>query len=212
MLIRLTAPMSVPFVSSYAFPAVVVLVASLAALAVAGGWMLWQRSERNTRRSPAPAVASPASLPFLASPATESPSAESSSADDLAETVPKAPRRPAARPAPMTGWRLETEHGQRVALTKATVIVGRDPRAPEGVTDAQLVALKDCEFSVSKTHARLDLVDGSWLVTDLHSTNGVRLAVKPAFLPEDRIDVGVPAHAAAHLSFGRLSARILRLS
>lgn len=199
MRIASLARLSAPLVNSYEFPAVIVLVVSLSALAITGAWMLRQRVTR-TSPSTVPPVTS-ASFPQIVE----------SVVDDLAATLPKAPQRAEKRVA-ATGWRLETEHGQRVTLTKPTVIVGRDPRAPEGVTDAQLVALKDCEFSVSKTHARLDLVDGSWVVTDLHSTNGVRLAVKPAFLPEDKIDVGVPAHAAAHLSFGTLSARILRLS
>ncbi|WP_196250704.1 FHA domain-containing protein [Cellulomonas sp. JZ18] len=38
------------------------------------------------------------------------------------------------------------------------------------------MALADATRTLSKTHARLELRDGGWWVTDLGSTNGVVLA------------------------------------
>ena len=105
-------------------------------------------------------------------------------------------------------WKLETAQGQRIELTETTVIIGRNPAMPEGVERAQLVPLRDSDLSVSKTHARLDLVDGTWVVTDLFSTNGVRLAASERFTGDNRLDAGVPSYAEAHVTFGELAARI----
>lgn len=113
-----------------------------------------------------------------------------------------------SRPAAASVWKLETAEGQRIVLTESTVIVGRNPAVPEGVERAQLVPLRDSDLSVSKTHARLDLIDGTWVVTDLFSTNGVRLAASERFTGDNRLDAGVPSYAEAHVTFGELAARI----
>jgi hypothetical protein len=155
--------------------------------------------------NPAPLPApTPAPIPASGPGPIEAPPTAPTASDSILEATVVVPRR--ART-----WKLETDQGQKVELTGTTVIVGRDPAFPAGVTDAQLVSLTDADRSVSKTHARLDLVDGAWLVTDLHSTNGVKLSASPEFVDGDRLDAGVAAHAEAHLSFGDLSARI-RLS
>jgi pSer/pThr/pTyr-binding forkhead associated (FHA) protein len=163
----------------------------------------------NPTALPAPTPAAlpaptPAVLPAPAPGPIEAPPTAPTASDSILEATVVVPRR--ART-----WKLETDQGQKVELTGTTVIVGRDPAFPAGVTDAQLVSLTDADRSVSKTHARLDLVDGAWLVTDLHSTNGVKLSASPEFVDGDRLDAGIAAHAEAHLSFGDLSARI-RLS
>ncbi|QEE60596.1 FHA domain-containing protein [Salinibacterium sp. dk2585] len=119
---------------------------------------------------------------------------------------PSAPAR--ATTAAASVWKLETAQGQRIELTERTVIVGRNPVLPAGVERAQLVPLRDSDLSVSKTHARLDLIDGTWVVTDLFSTNGVRLAASERFTGDNRLDAGVPSYAEAHVTFGELAARI----
>lgn len=72
-------------------------------------------------------------------------------------------------------WQLTPPLGQPIAITSGTVILGRRPtvRAADGA--AQVIAVADGTRTISKTHARLELTDGVWTITDLGSTNGVVL-------------------------------------
>lgn len=72
---------------------------------------------------------------------------------------------------PVVPWRLRTDDGFEVALTASKIVLGRNPASTE--LDVEAIAIPDTSRTLSKTHARLDLVDGAWTVTDLHSTNGV---------------------------------------
>ncbi len=72
-----------------------------------------------------------------------------------------------------TVWTLGLPMGRSVELTGTVVLLGRRPDA--GDSDAQLVPVQDGTRTVSKTHARLELLDGSWHIVDLDSTNGVVL-------------------------------------
>ncbi len=68
-------------------------------------------------------------------------------------------------------WSLVLEDGRSFDLWASSVVVGREPVATaDGV---QMLAIPDDTRTISKRHARLDLVDGAWQVTDLDSTNGV---------------------------------------
>ena len=51
------------------------------------------------------------------------------------------------------------------------MVLGRRPAATAPGT--QTLAVPDSTRTLSKSHARLDLVDGEWSITDLGSTNGV---------------------------------------
>jgi len=73
-----------------------------------------------------------------------------------------------------TDWSLVPPTGEPVALSSEVVIVGRRPSADPARPGAQLVSIQD--GTVSKTHARLELRDDKWYVTDLDSTNGVLFA------------------------------------
>ncbi|WP_345801519.1 DUF5684 domain-containing protein [Microbacterium sp. AZCO] len=72
-----------------------------------------------------------------------------------------------------TAWTLTSPSGARVPLTAETVILGRRPSIDPEFPGAQLVSLDDDTRTVSKTHARLELRDDRWYITDLASTNGV---------------------------------------
>jgi hypothetical protein len=72
---------------------------------------------------------------------------------------------------PVVPWRLRTDDGFEVALTASKVVLGRNPSTAE--LDVEAIAIPDTTRTLSKTHARLELVDGAWTVTDLGSTNGV---------------------------------------
>ncbi|GAB3607803.1 hypothetical protein GCM10027413_32120 [Conyzicola nivalis] len=84
--------------------------------------------------------------------------------DELDRTV-VVDRRPVVR------WRLSTDDGFEVDLTASKIVLGRNPST--GELDVEAVAIPDTTRTLSKTHARLDFLDGAWTVTDLGSTNGV---------------------------------------
>ncbi|MFH8252169.1 DUF5684 domain-containing protein [Microbacterium sp. B2969] len=85
--------------------------------------------------------------------------------DELEETIVARRKR--------TAWTLTTPSGARVPLTADTVILGRRPSVDPEFPGAQLVSLDDDTRTVSKTHARLELREDRWFITDLGSTNGV---------------------------------------
>lgn len=72
-----------------------------------------------------------------------------------------------------TAWTLVDPTGARIPLTSDVVLLGRRPSADPAFPRAQLVALDDDTRTISKTHARLQLRDDKWYITDLASTNGV---------------------------------------
>ncbi|WP_158252353.1 DUF5684 domain-containing protein [Cryobacterium sp. Y29] len=106
----------------------------------------------------------------------------------------------------MKPWTLETEHGLKVSLTKPVVLLGRNPARGGAHVDAQLVPLHDPGKTVSKTHARLDFIDGAWGISDLHSTNGVVLIDGGG--SENELDAGASAPLTDRFLLGELAARI----
>ncbi|MCL2090454.1 MAG: FHA domain-containing protein [Micrococcales bacterium] len=74
--------------------------------------------------------------------------------------------RAASRP-----WSLLLDDGRRFDLWAPSVLVGRAPSAADPGT--QVLAISDETCTISKVHARLDLVDGTWQVADAGSTNGI---------------------------------------
>ncbi|WP_136520742.1 DUF5684 domain-containing protein [Cellulomonas telluris] len=114
--------------------------------------------------APAPAAAAPAPAPFA--PASSAPAPSAPALDDAERTVVR------ARPRPRH-WQLRLDDGRLVPLERTLVVLGRRP--PETDDSTQVVALADPTRTLSKTHARIELRDGGWWVTDLGSTNGVVL-------------------------------------
>ncbi|WP_312677879.1 DUF5684 domain-containing protein [Microbacterium sp.] len=86
--------------------------------------------------------------------------------DDLDQTV-------ITRRAKKPTWQLVPASGAPVPLTSDVVILGRRPAGDAAFPGAQLVAVPGDARTVSKTHARLERKDETWVVTDLGSTNGV---------------------------------------
>ena len=72
-------------------------------------------------------------------------------------------------------WVLTTDDGQKIRLSQQVALLGRNPTADPAFPEAQLVPLNDTAKTVSKTHARIELSNGAWQITDLNSTNGVVL-------------------------------------
>lgn len=73
-------------------------------------------------------------------------------------------------------WTLVAPGAPPVEITSDVVILGRRPAPDAARPGAQLIAIADDTRTVSKTHARLELREDTWYVTDLGSTNGVLFA------------------------------------
>ncbi|QCB95388.1 FHA domain-containing protein [Cellulomonas shaoxiangyii] len=95
-------------------------------------------------------------------------------------------------------WRLRLDDGRVVPLERPLVVIGRRPPETDGTT--QVVALPDTTRTLSKTHARLELRDGTWWVTDLGSTNGV--VVADADGAQRLLPRGEPARVPARVRLG----------
>lgn len=108
---------------------------------------------------------------------------------------PATPVAPAA-PSISAGWRLSGAGGFEARITGRTV-VGRAPEAT-AFTGADAVVVTDPERTVSKTHAILEPSGDALVVTDLRSTNGVRVEREGAAPHE------LPAGASARLMPGDL--------
>lgn len=74
-----------------------------------------------------------------------------------------------------TDWMLTPPVGAAIAVTADVLILGRRPSFDPTHPEAQLVPLADDTRTVSKTHARLERRDDTWVIIDLDSTNGVIL-------------------------------------
>lgn len=105
-------------------------------------------------------------------------------------------------------WELQGPSGQTVALTADVVILGRAPSADPAHATAQLVPIIDESRTVSKTHARLERHGEGWMVTDLHSTNGVLI---PTVLgTESEVEAGVAVPAGDRFFLGDAEVRLTR--
>ena len=142
-------------------------------------------------------VAPPAPIPVVSAADLAETRTETED-DDLDETMIVVRR--------MKPWTLETEHGLKVSLTKQVVLLGRNPARGSAHPDAQLVLLQDPGKTVSKTHARLDFVDGAWGIRDLPSTNGIVLIDRAG--DESELDAGASASLTERFLLGELAARI----
>jgi hypothetical protein len=105
-----------------------------------------------------------------------------------------------------TTWSIVPPSGAPISLTADTVILGRRPVADPEFPGAQLVAIQD--GTVSKTHARLELRDDTWYITDLDSTNGVLFATLMG--TEVEATPGVEVEAGDRFLLGDAEVRLLR--
>lgn len=117
-------------------------------------------------------------------------------ADDRTHTALAASADDPEDPAPSYHLRLIT--GDEIPLDRP-VLVGRAPHhsatGPEAGPPPRLVVVPSQQGDISRTHARFETSDGSVLVTDLNSTNG--LYVRSDFRPPRRPTPGVATHVDA---------------
>ncbi len=114
------------------------------------------------------------------------------------EQAPAAPPQPSAAPAP----RLVFDDGKELPLPtdRREVIVGREDPISGIFPEIDLTPHGGETGGVSRQHAKLTHADGSWSLTDLHSTNYTR--VDGARLEPD---VPTPLKSGARLQFGRVA-------
>lgn len=72
---------------------------------------------------------------------------------------------------PKVEWHLNVDGSAPLPLVGDKVLLGRRPTAT--VPGIHPLAVPDTTRTLSKAHARLELVDGEWSIIDLNSTNGV---------------------------------------
>lgn len=143
----------------------------------------------------APAAGVPRSA--LSSVSAQTPRAEIPE-DPLDRTVIARRRR--------TDWSLVRPTGDPVVIGSDVVLVGRRPAPDPEYPGAQLVSIDD--GTVSKTHARLELRDDVWYVTDLYSTNGIVFAT--VLGTEVEVTPGVEIEAGDRFLLGDAEIRLVR--
>jgi len=116
------------------------------------------------------------------------------------ETIIAARRRPA--------WMLTPPLGAPIAITSDALIVGRRPSADPDFPDAQLVPISDETRTMSKTHARLELLGSEWVIVDLDSTNGVILFRDDG--AETEATPGVPEPVGERFLLGDAELRLIK--
>ena len=158
--------------------------------------------ERTVQDAPRRALPSFSPPPGLLPPA----------APPIPTEVPTNPVERIEAPAPQAAagaWRLRAPGGLEVLLVRPAVL-GRDPVADPTGPDATAVPLADPARSVSKTHARVEVVDGRVRVTDLASTNGTRVLTAAGESHELEPGRAVDAPNGATLLLGEFAVRLDR--
>ncbi len=72
---------------------------------------------------------------------------------------------------------LSWDGADPVPLTQTRVLLGRKVGPDDAEAGLQVVAVKEPSKTVSAKHAKLELVDGTWYIEDLNSTNGIYLVL-----------------------------------
>jgi hypothetical protein len=102
-------------------------------------------------------------------------------------------------------WQLQLDDGRVLPVETRCVVLGRRPRATE--LGVQQLTVPDDTRTLSKTHARLELVDDRWLITDLGSTNGVLLVGADG--REQAAEPGTPCAVPGRFVLGSVGMRLV---
>ena len=105
---------------------------------------------------------------------------------------------------PVVPWRLIVDGGPTFRLSGSSAVLGRRPTGSGA--GSQEIAVPDSTRTLSKVHARLDLADGVWTVTDLNATNGV--IVIEADGSENLLDPGATAVVRDRFILGKVGVRL----
>jgi hypothetical protein len=107
---------------------------------------------------------------------------------------------------PRALWNLVLADGGVLPVTDEIVVLGRKPIEGAG---AQSLSVPDTTRTLSKTHAKLELLQSRWIVTDLNSTNGV--IVVRADGTEDLLDEGASAEVLDRFVLGKVELRLVKV-
>ncbi|PPH17185.1 MULTISPECIES: RDD family protein [unclassified Rathayibacter] len=118
-------------------------------------------------------------VPGSAASAPARPSAPAHEPEDLELTRMSAVAPAQPRPRAV---RLRFDDGT-VVVVSDSALVGRNPAPRTGEAAGELVALADTTRSISKTHARLELLGDELSVIDRHSTNGTGVVIDGTATP-----------------------------
>lgn len=105
---------------------------------------------------------------------------------------------------PKVAWFLSVEGGSRMPLKATHVLLGRRPTSAE--KDTQALPIPDSTRTLSKVHARLDLNNGAWTITDLDSTNGVLLVGADG--TETLVEPGIATEVTGRFLLGKVGMAI----
>lgn len=146
---------------------------------------------------PAPVGPSPVAAPLPPEPVAPADDDSSEDADELDRTVVVDRR-------PVVPWRLIVDGGPTFRLSGSSAVLGRRP-AGSGA-GSQEIAVPDSTRTLSKVHARLELADGVWTVTDLNATNGVIVVGDDG--SENLLDPGASAVVRERFVLGKVGMRL----
>ncbi|MET0161042.1 MAG: FHA domain-containing protein, partial [Microbacteriaceae bacterium] len=181
--------------------------------------------------APPPGIAPIPGVAPAAPPAPPAPPASAPAPATAPSWAPSAPSAPSAPPAPAfvapievdddddevgativvdrkprALWNLVLADGGVLPVTDEIVVLGRKPIEGSG---AQSLSVPDTTRTLSKTHAKLELLQGRWIVTDLNSTNGV--IVVRADGTEDLLDEGASAEVLDRFVLGKVELRLVKV-
>lgn len=103
-------------------------------------------------------------------------------------------------------WTLQVDGGRRFVLDGRPVLIGRDPTARAG---EQEIVVNDPGRTVSKHHARLEIIADRCWITDLDSVNGVLIVDSAG---SRRVLRGETAAIDGDFVLGNVTMRIVRPS
>jgi len=107
-------------------------------------------------------------------------------------------------------WRLAAAGGADAVVTGPSVL-GRAPRVEDAAGASAAVPIEDPSRTVSKTHALVVPAGEALVVTDLHSTNGIRIERAGAEAEELAPGASVLVGDGEVLVLGRLRLLVARL-
>jgi hypothetical protein len=90
----------------------------------------------------------------------------------------------------------------RPVTVQGRVLIGRDPTPSPGENTDQLLAVTTDSVGVSKTHLQIDVGPSGLVVTDRHSTNGVRVIRPDGTVQKCQPGAPVSVHRGDVVHFG----------
>lgn len=124
---------------------------------------------------------------------------------DRTDVVEISPDAPAADPRRVLPTATLTFSTGAIAQIRATTLIGRRPHLEPGEDTTELLSIDDDSRTISKTHARLEWVDGQLWITDRYSANGTSAQRSGEHSVELAAGQSHPLHAGDIVRLGEVS-------